>query len=210
VRILVTAGPTREHLDDIRFLSNASSGRMGYAISRAVVASGHEAVLVCGPTPVLPPEGPGVVSVTSALEMRDAVLEAFPDVDAVFMTAAVGDYRPQDRVPGKIKKGEGPMTLRLVRTPDILAELGGMKGTRTLVGFALEAADGLENARKKLVAKNLDCIVLNAPATVGADVSDFTLLFPDGSTDRYMSVTKDFLALCLVSLVTEGRLIPGR
>ncbi|MHC4472840.1 MAG: phosphopantothenoylcysteine decarboxylase [Planctomycetota bacterium] len=209
MRVLVTAGPTREHLDDIRFLSNASTGRMGFAIARAAVEKGHDVTLVCGPTPERPPEGPDTVRVTSALEMRDAALAAFPETEAVFMTAAVGDYRPEERVRGKIKKGEGPRELRLVRNPDILAELGGMKGRRTLVGFALEAEHGLENARKKLVAKNLDCIVLNAPETVGADASDFTLVFPDGSTDRYMSVTKDFLALCLVSLVTEGRLIPG-
>jgi len=210
MRFIVTAGPTREHLDDIRFLTNASSGRMGFAIARTAHDAGHAVTLICGPTPLPPPDGPRAVPVTSAEEMRDAVLAAFPDTDAVFMTAAVGDYRPEQRVAGKIKKGEGVRELRLVRTPDILAELRRARDRQVLVGFALEAADGLANARRKLEEKGLDLIVLNGPETVGADESDFTLLFPDGSSDRYMSVTKDFLALCLVSLVSEGRLTPGR
>ena len=209
LKVLVTAGPTREYVDDIRFFTNGSTGRMGYAIARAFVESGHEVVLVHGPTPVAPPPGARLVPVESALEMRDAVRAAFRDVDALVMTAAVADYRPEARIAGKRKKTDGPWDLRLVRNPDILAELGKGKGDRYLVGFALEAAEGEANARGKLLAKNLDLIVLNAPATVGAESSDFTLLSADGRADRYMSVSKDFLALRLVSRVAEGRLERG-
>jgi phosphopantothenoylcysteine decarboxylase/phosphopantothenate--cysteine ligase len=206
MKFLVTAGPTREHLDDIRFLSNLSTGRMGFAVAAAAAAAGHETVLVHGPVHLDPPEGVRAVAVVSADEMRQTVLAGYPDSDAVVMTAAVADYRPERRIPGKLKKGDGPLDLRLVRTTDILRELGAQKGDRILVGFALESADGEENARRKLREKNLDFVVLNAPGTMGAEDSDFTILSPEGLVDRYISVGKEFLAHRLVSLVSKARL----
>ena len=210
LRILVTAGPTREYVDDVRYLSNASSGRMGFAVARAAVSAGHETVLVCGPTPLPPPEGPELVPVVSALEMRDAVREAAPGADAVVAVAAVADYRPETRIPGKRKKGDGPWHLRHDRTPDSRAGLGAEKGARFLVVCAIEAEDGERNARRKLLSKNLDLIVLNAPSTVGAEESDFVLLYRDGRRECHMSVPKQFLAQRLVSLIEEAKLVRDR
>lgn len=211
MKVLVTAGPTREHVDDIRFLTNASSGRMGFAVARAARDAGHEVVVVAGPTPLDPPDGLLVRRVTTAVEMRDAVLEEHGTTDLLFGVAAVADYRPEERIPGKRKKRDGPWDLRLVRNPDILAEVGASKGERVHVGFALEASDEAEkNALRKLADKNLDLIVLNAPKTVGADHSDFLVLDVAGARTPYISVTKDFLAQRLVSLAAEARLSPGR
>jgi phosphopantothenoylcysteine decarboxylase / phosphopantothenate---cysteine ligase len=206
LRFLVTAGPTREYVDDLRFLTNGSTGRMGFAIAAAARAAGHEVLLIAGPTALAAPEGIETVRVVSALEMHEEVLSAYPATDVVVMTAAVADYRPAERQTGKRKKTPGEWNLRLVRNPDILAELGRKRTHQTLVGFALEAADGEENARRKLSAKNLDLIVLDSPLTVGAAESDFTVIRKDGTTNRYMSVSKDFLALNLVSLAVEVRL----
>jgi phosphopantothenoylcysteine decarboxylase/phosphopantothenate--cysteine ligase len=206
MKVLVTAGPTREPIDDVRYVSNASTGRMGYAIADAAAAEGHDTVLVTGPVMLTPPAGIEVLRVTTALEMEAAVRARFDGVDAVLMTAAVADYRPEARLPGKRKKTDGPWDLRLVPNPDILAGLGREKGARVLLGFALEAADGEENARRKLAAKRLDFIVLNAPGTIGADASDFLVLGADGSRTPYISVTKEFLAQRLVSLVVMARL----
>ncbi len=207
LRFLVTAGPTREHLDDVRYLSNASSGRMGHAVARAALAAGHRVTLVSGPVELAPPPAARLVEVVSAEEMREAVLAAFPDADVVVMTAAVADYRPEKRVSGKLKKTGEALRITLVPTPDILAELGGMKGDRILVGFALESERGEENAREKLVRKHLDLVVLDSPRAIGAQVSDFTILGADGRREHHMSVSKDFLAQRLVSLAAEARLI---
>jgi len=200
VRVLVTAGPTREHVDDVRFLSNVATGRTGYAVAEACLAAGHDVILVTGPGPLEPPDGPEVVRVVSALEMRDAVLARFGVADAVVMNAAVADYRPAERIRGKRKKGEGDWNLRLVRNPDILAELGARKGGRILVGFALEAEGGEANARAKLERKNLDAIVLNAPSTAGAERSDFTILRADGTREHLEGATKPALARHLLPL----------
>src|SRR5262245_4894978 len=133
---LVTAGPTREHLDDVRFLSNGSSGRMGYAIAEALRDGGHEVHLVAGPTELARPAGIDFVPVVSALEMQQQVERLFPRVSLVFAVAAVADHRPSQRAPGKPAKAKGSFTIELVPNPDILAELGRKKGSRTLVGFA--------------------------------------------------------------------------
>ena len=204
---LVTAGPTREYVDDLRFFTNGSTGRMGFAVARAAAEAGHQVVLIAGPTPVAPPAHPAirVVPVVSAVEMEIAVLSEFPTADVVVMTAAVADYRPAKRLPGKRKKTPGDWNLRLVRNPDILAGLGRDKAGQVLIGFALEAENGDANARRKLEEKNLDAIVLDSPRTVGTDHSDFLLLRRDGADTPYMSVSKDFLALNLVSFATEVR-----
>jgi phosphopantothenoylcysteine decarboxylase/phosphopantothenate--cysteine ligase len=161
VRVLVTAGPTREALDSVRFLSNRSSGKMGYSLAEAAWQRGADVTLVSGPTSLALPHGVEHVPVCSAEEMKQAVFAAFPESSVVIMCAAVADYRPAHRFSGKIKKKDATMTLELVRTPDILAELGARKGKRILVGFAAEAEHVERYAREKLEKKHLDLIVAN-------------------------------------------------
>jgi len=160
-RIVVTAGPTWEPIDPVRFVGNRSTGRMGFALAREAFARGADVTLVVGPGTVEPPEVPRVVRVVTAEEMRMAVLEAAEDADAVIMAAAVADFRPREAAPGKLKKEGGPPRLELVPTPDILAELGEVKGDRVLVGFAAETEDVEGAGRAKLVAKGLDLVVAN-------------------------------------------------
>jgi len=159
--VLVTAGPTVEDLDPVRFLSNRSSGKMGYRLAEAAQARGARVVLVSGPTSLPAPAGVQVVPVRSAEEMAAAVGEWGRDAAIVVMAAAVADYRPVKQAPRKIKKGEGGLSLELVRTPDILRGLGQDKRGRLLVGFAAETDDVVANARRKLESKNLDLIVAN-------------------------------------------------
>jgi phosphopantothenoylcysteine decarboxylase/phosphopantothenate--cysteine ligase len=158
--VVVSAGPTREALDPVRFLSNRSSGKMGYALAGAARRRGARVVLVSGPVALAPPWGVEIVAVHTAAEMRRALLEAAREADAVFMAAAVADWAPE-AAPRKIKKGEAGLTLTLDRTPDILSELGRSRGKATLVGFAAETDDLLANARAKLESKNLDFVVAN-------------------------------------------------
>ena len=200
MRVLVTAGPTREAIDDVRFLTSGSTGRMGFEIAAAARDAGHDVTLVFGPVPLSPPDGVTVVPVVSALDMRAAVLERFDEVDAVVMVAAVADYRPEERIEGKRKKADGPWDLRLVRNPDILSELGRRRTHQFLVGFALEAENGEANARAKLEAKGCDAIVLDSPATVGADVSDFAIVTRDG-IEHLPNTTKAALAVQIVALL---------
>jgi len=204
MKILVTAGPTREAIDDVRFLTSGSTGRMGYAVAEAAADAGHDVILVTGPVSLSPPEGVETVAIVSALEMHDAVLDRFPGVDAVVMVASVADYRPETRRSGKRKKTDGPWDLRLVRNPDILAELGRRRERQVLIGFALEAENGEANARGKLEAKGCDAIVLDSPATVGADRSDFAILTRDGVIERLSGVTKTELARRLVAFLGSG------
>ena len=188
-RIVVTAGPTREPLDPVRYLSNRSSGKMGYALAEAAAARGASVLLVSGPVALAAPLGVEVVRVETAREMRAAVLDAA--ADAVFMAAAVADYAPEP-APAKIKKGGGTLTLSLAPGPDILAELGERKGRGAggplLVGFAAETEDLLARAEAKLVAKNLDFIVANdvsrSDAGIEADLNEVTVL--DGKGGRHV------------------------
>lgn len=163
--VLVTAGPTREYLDSVRYLSNASSGLMGYAIAKATLLKGAQVILVSGPTALTPPAGAMYVPVTNALEMRQAVHEHFPKADIVFKTAAVADFRFGQTLKRKLKKEGKSLTLTLELNPDILDELGRIKGNKTLIGFAAETDDLVANAKAKLRKKNLDMVVAN-------DVSD--------------------------------------
>jgi phosphopantothenoylcysteine decarboxylase/phosphopantothenate--cysteine ligase len=160
-RVLVSAGPTREHLDEVRFLSNASSGRMGYAIAAAARALGHDVELVSGPTELPDPRGVAVTRVTSALEMERAIKRAFARCDVLFMVAAVADHRPARARRGKTPKREVPGTLALVANPDIVAGVARRKGRRVVVGFAAEVRDALARGREKLERKHLDLIVVN-------------------------------------------------
>jgi len=158
--ILITAGPTREKIDPVRYLTNRSSGRMGYALAEAALRRGARVLLVSGPTSLTPPGAAEVTRVESTDEMRDAVLNLLPQATIVIKTAAVSDYRPKTAAGQKIKS-KGPMTLELEATPDILKELSLKKGAQIVVGFAAETENVLENARQKLVSKNLDAIVVN-------------------------------------------------
>ncbi len=158
--VLITAGPTREKIDPVRYLTNRSSGRMGYALAEAALRRGARVLLVTGPTSLTPPGAAEVTRVESAEEMRDAVMRLLPQASIVVKTAAVSDYRPKAAAVQKIKR-KGPMNLELEATPDILKELSSKKGAQIIVGFAAETENVLENARQKLVKKNLDAIVVN-------------------------------------------------
>jgi phosphopantothenoylcysteine decarboxylase / phosphopantothenate---cysteine ligase len=158
--VLITAGPTREKIDPVRYLTNRSSGRMGYALAEAALRRGARVLLVSGPTSLTPPGAAEITPVESAEEMRDAVLKLLPHATIVIKTAAVSDYRPKTVAGQKIKR-KGPLTLELEATPDILKELSLKKSSQIIVGFAAETENVLENARQKLVSKNLDAIVVN-------------------------------------------------
>lgn len=164
--IVVTAGPTREAIDPIRYLSNRSSGKMGYALAAAAARRGARVVLVSGPVAIPPPFGVECIAAPTAVAMRDAVLKARENAHALFMAAAVADYAPQAAA-SKIKKSGDRLTLTLDEVPDILAELGRTKGKEILVGFAAETDDLLANAAKKLATKGADFIVANDVATPG-------------------------------------------
>jgi phosphopantothenoylcysteine decarboxylase/phosphopantothenate--cysteine ligase len=186
--VLITAGPTREPLDPVRFLSNRSSGKMGYALAAASAARGARVVLVSGPTALTPPPGVDTIPVETAAEMHDAVLGRLPAATVVIKAAAVADYRPIRSQPSKIKKREAGESLALEPTPDILAEVGRRKGSRILVGFAAETDDLLSNAAAKLARKRLDLIVANVVGRPGsgfdADTNAVTLLHAGGAVEE--------------------------
>ena len=200
MRFLVTAGPTREYIDDVRFISNPSSGRMGYAVASAAVAAGHAAILVAGPTGLATPTGVQVVPVTSTQEMFDAVMSRAQDADAFVAAAAPCDYCPARRQTGKLKKDTASRTLRLVRTPDVLKEVGRRKQRQAVIGFALEVQDARANAIEKLERKKLDAIVLNAPCAFGAEEISATVILANGSEEVLSGVSKGELARRLVTL----------
>jgi len=158
--VLITAGPTREKIDPVRYLTNRSSGRMGYALAEAALRRGARVLLVSGPTSITTPGAAEVTRVESTEEMRDAVLKLLPGASIVIKTAAVADYRPKAAAEHKLKR-KGAMTLELEPTPDILQDVSRKKTSQIVVGFAAETENMLENARQKLVAKNLDAIVVN-------------------------------------------------
>jgi phosphopantothenoylcysteine decarboxylase/phosphopantothenate--cysteine ligase len=184
-KILITGGPTQEPIDPVRFITNRSSGKMGYALAKMAKRRGADVILVTGPVSVPPPRADITwVPVQSAEEMRKAVFAHFERSSVVIKAAAVSDYRPKVMSQKKIKKGDSETTLALERTKDILEELGRKKGSRILVGFAAETEDLIANARKKLQEKNLDLIVVNdvtQPGTgFGSDTNQVKILYPSG------------------------------
>ncbi|PLX73942.1 MAG: bifunctional phosphopantothenoylcysteine decarboxylase/phosphopantothenate--cysteine ligase CoaBC [Desulfuromonas sp.] len=194
-RIVITAGPTREEIDPVRYVSNYSSGRMGYAIAEAAVRRGAEVVLISGPTALAPPTGVKLVAVQSAKQMHDAVMAAVDKASVVIKAAAVADYRPAERAESKVKKGgREAWQLELEKNPDILAALGAMKKEWLLVGFAAETDDLIANARKKLEQKNLDLIVANdvtcADAGFDVETNIVRFLFRDGKVEELPKMTK--------------------
>ncbi len=178
MRILITAGGTREYLDPVRFISNASSGRMGYALARAALQAGHQVTLITAPTALKPPTGAKVIAVQSAAEMFQAVKEHFPQCDCLIMAAAVADYTPAHPSKTKLKKQATRLTLELKPTPDILKWAGRQSRvgyahheTKIIVGFALEDKNLRSNAERKMRAKHLDIVIANAPGAIGAATS---------------------------------------
>jgi len=196
-KILITAGPTRESIDPVRFLSNASSGKMGFALADAAHRMGAEVILVHGPVDLPAPYGVSSIAATTAAEMRDAALKSEKNCDAVIMAAAVADFAPTQTARGKIKKGEKIPAIELVKTPDILAELGKKKGKKILVGFALETENLVQNARKKLAEKKLDMIIANrvSPMTgFGTDTNEAVIISKNGKQRKIPLTTKRVLA----------------
>lgn len=187
MQVMVTAGPTRESLDPVRFIGNRSSGKMGYALAEAARRRGADVVLVTGPTGLKPPSGVKAVHVTTAAEMREAVISRALTTDVVIMAAAVADYMPATTSAQKVHKDQDELTLKLVRTPDILAELGRLragKGRPLLVGFAAETADVVAQARKKLREKGVDMVVANdvsrSDAGFEVDTNEVTVVSEKG------------------------------
>jgi phosphopantothenoylcysteine decarboxylase/phosphopantothenate--cysteine ligase len=212
----VTAGPTREALDPARFLSNPSTGRMGYALAAEALARGAEVTLLSGPTHLAPPTGVNLVRVTTAEEMFRAALNQAPGVDLVLKAAAVADYRPEERARGKVKKEtlrratlkrgvDRAILLRLQPTPDILEELGRRKTPgQVLVGFAAETGDLESNALKKLRRKNLDLIVANRIGREGegfeAETNRALVIDRDGRRSELPTMTKEAMAARILDL----------
>jgi phosphopantothenoylcysteine decarboxylase/phosphopantothenate--cysteine ligase len=197
-RLLITAGPNREPLDPVRYIANRSSGKMGYALARAALRRGADVTLVSGPTALEPPAGVHLLPVTTAAEMRGAILAAFDGCTAVIMAAAVADYRAAKVSETKIKRGKGPIDLRLEPNPDILEELGKRKDGKVLIGFAAETDELLANAAKKLRDKNLDIIVANDVTKEGSgfegDTNAATILDKHGVIRSLPVMSKDELS----------------
>lgn len=211
-RVLITAGPTRERIDPVRYISNFSTGRMGVALAEEAARRGADVKLVLGPTEVRPSKDSGVltVDVESAREMLDACLEAFPTADIAIMAAAVADYTVANPAARKIKREHTEVpTLELVKNPDIAATLGARKRQdQLLVGFALETDHAIENGREKLRRKNLDMVVVNsledAGAGFGTDTNRITIVFTDGSTRSFPLKSKADVAADILDSLPEN------
>ena len=199
---LITAGPTREYLDPVRFFSNPSSGKMGFSLARAARNAGARVILVSGPVALRPTKGVKLIRVESAQEMCQEVLRHYRDADIVIMAAAVADYRPEKRLDKKVKKGRGAISVRMVRTPDILALLDKKRRKRLLVGFAAETGSLVREARRKLREKNLDMIVANdvsrRDAGFGSDYNRALIIDKNGTVTRLPRMSKDSLAGIIV------------
>ena len=206
LRILVTAGPTREWLDPIRYISNRSSGKMGYALARAAAKLGP-VILISGPTALKPPAGIEFVPVTTAAEMAQAVFRRYAKIDVVIMTAAVCDFRPRRVAAQKIKKMTlaGKLTLEFEATTDILATLGARKRKQFLVGFAAETNDHDRHALDKLRRKNLDLIVANDASAFESDRNRVTLFYRDGRREELPETTKARVARAIVARLRPPR-----
>jgi phosphopantothenoylcysteine decarboxylase/phosphopantothenate--cysteine ligase len=207
MNLLLTAGPTREYFDSVRFLSNASTGRMGYAIAAEAVRRGHHVILVSGPVDITPPEGVELIRVVSASEMLAAAARGFDRADAAIMAAAVCDYRPATREATKMPKALSGLSLSLEPTADICAHLGAIKGTRVMVGFAMEDHDHHAHAEGKLRRKHCDAIILNDVSTAGAESGSIEIFRSAGGWSGRHSGTKAALAAAIVDLV-EGLVSP--
>jgi phosphopantothenoylcysteine decarboxylase/phosphopantothenate--cysteine ligase len=208
MRIVISAGPTREAIDPVRFITNRSTGKMGYAIAQAAAQRGAEVLLVTGPSALEIPPNVNGVKVESTNEMLEACMEAYEKMDVVIKAAAVADYRPRDVADQKIKKKtDDALTVVMDKNPDILKELGARKAHQILVGFAAETQNLLDNAREKIVKKNLDMIVANDVTAAGAgfnsDTNIVKFLFPNGEVRSLEQMAKTQVANILLDTVME-------
>jgi phosphopantothenoylcysteine decarboxylase / phosphopantothenate---cysteine ligase len=200
-RVLISAGPTWEPFDPVRFISNPSSGKMGYALASVAYRRAAEVYLVAGPSPLRPPHGVHLEKVTTAHEMRDIIMGRAPQMDVIVMAAAVGDYRPHQVASQKLKKLQGEMSVTLVKNPDILGHLGASRATSgrpILIGFAAETENLVENATEKLIQKNLDFIVANnltqAGSGFGCDTNQVKIIDRKGILTELPPLTKEEVA----------------
>lgn len=202
-KFVITAGPTREKIDPVRYITNHSSGKMGYAIAEEAVKTGAEVILVSGPVSLEAPKGVRLIKVESAEEMYHAVMSEYGDADVVIKTAAVADYRPKVTYNHKVKKQAGDQSLELERTKDILFELGKAKNKQVLIGFAAETEHVSEYAHEKLKKKNADMIVANNVKTAGAgfgtDTNIVTLIKRDGTSEDLPLMTKHEVAAKIIN-----------
>ena len=200
MRILITAGPTREPIDAVRYLSNRSSGRMGASLASAALARAHEVTLILGPV-AIPMPRTHRIEVETAAEMQRAVMGEFPDHDALIMAAAVADYRPKRTHSGKIDR-QGPMTLELEPTDDIIASASRSKRPdQRTVAFSLETAGDVDRARQKMLRKGVDLMVYNPTATMNSETVEAVLLYPDGRAEQLASRDKAEFADILLQRV---------
>ncbi len=204
MRFVITAGPTREPIDPVRYLSNRSSGKMGYAIAEAAIEAGHDVVLISGPVSLDPPHGVQLISISTADEMHDAVHRHILECDVLVMCAAVADYKPAKASARKIKKNEKYWSLDLVPTRDILASFSKRDRPFLIVGFAAETNDVEENAKKKLRAKNCDIIVANDVSDpncgMESDENEVIIFFKNGATKKISRAPKKNIARELVNI----------
>lgn len=206
IRFLITAGGTREYIDPVRYISNASSGQMGYALAAAAVKKGHKATLISAPTNLAAPEGVKLVRVVSAADMFRAVKKHFNTCDCLIMTAAVADYTPIKKSKIKIKKSKSPLTLNLKPTTDILTWAGKNKTHQFVVGFALEDKNLKQNAEQKMLAKSADMIVANSPAAIGSAASELLIKTPETDWLRVANIAKNISAARVIRLIS-GRIV---
>lgn len=204
-RIMVTAGPTREYIDPVRFISNRSSGKMGYAVARAALRRGADVILISGPSQLKPPSNAVFVAVETTEEMRSAVIKNLKGLDAVIMAAAVSDFSPVNRNDKKIDKSGG-LTLKLKKTPDILSEIGAMKKRPFLVGFAAETGADISRARRKLLDKGADMVVFNNVLSPGSgfdvDTNQVTIIRKGGEAS-FPLMSKDEVADLLLDRIAH-------
>jgi len=207
VKILITAGPTREYIDPVRFITNGSTGRMAYALGESAQKAGHEVTVLSGPVALAPPAGCRMRRFVTVEELGALLAEAFPQCDVLAMAAAVGDFTVADRAEQKLPRSAGAITLSLMPTRDLLAAVGRTKRPgQIIVAFALEQGHGEDieaGARRKLRAKNADFIVLNSPSAMGAEASEACVLSADGRVLPWSRRSKEALADEIVALIAE-------
>jgi phosphopantothenoylcysteine decarboxylase/phosphopantothenate--cysteine ligase len=206
--ILITSGPTRQYLDPVRYLTNASSGRMGQALAAAALAAGHQVTIVSGPVDVTYPAGARVVDVVSTEDMLRACEEVFPSCDGLIGVAAPCDYRPVKVAPGKIQKTGQPLVLHLEETPDVVATLGACKGPRWVVGFALETEDARFRAIVKLEKKCCDLMVLNGPQAMHAADTSVEIIDKAGNVVGTLAGPKSEVAQGIFAIIERELLQP--
>lgn len=204
MQFLITAGGTREYIDPVRFISNASSGKTGFALTRAALKAGHKVTLIVAPSSQRPPSGLKKVKVETAAQMFEAVKKHFEKCDCLIMAAAISDYTPAKPAKTKIKRSSRPLTIKLKPTADILKWAGKhKKKTQIVVGFALEDKAIRTSAEKKLKEKNLDMIVANRPIAIGSEKASVQIKIPDCSWLNIKNATKAAIAKRIISLIEK-------